>query len=645
MNTKILRNLLLGLIVASFIPLFTMCKEKTEPESTDSAVSGESTGVAGELMKRDEIEDKYKWNLKDLYENEDLWEQDYKWVESMLPKLKGFAGKLGMTANNLYEFLKLDEEIGVKFEHMRMYASLSKDLDLRDTKYQGLYGRIMNLATELSSAGSFVRPEILAIPESKLNGFLNSKEELKMYRHYFDDILRMKKHTLTKEQEELMSFAGPMGELPYTAFSLWSNADIQYPEIKDENGQLVRVSAGRYYSGLISQDREFRERTYRGFYKPFVEHKNMLGALFNGQIKSLIFNAKARKYNSTREAALDANNIPVAVYDNLVNTVNENLKSLHRWASIRKKVLKLNDFHSYDTYVSLFPGVEKKYTYDEAVDLCLKALKPLGEDYISKLDNAFKNRWVDVYETTGKRSGAYSTGAAKGVHPYVLMNWNFTLDEVFTLAHEMGHNMHSYYSSLEQPYPYADYPIFLAEVASTMNEALLLQYMIDNSKSKDEKLALIEHYLMSIQKTFFRQTRFGEFEMLVNDLAEKGEALTPDKLSELFGEMYKRYWGPEMVLDDEEALCWARIPHFYYNFYVYQYATSFAASEALAEKVSREGQPAIDLYLNFLKSGRSEYAIPTLKKAGVDMTSAEPIMAVIKKMNTLMDEMEKLMNE
>lgn len=600
---------------------------------------------SGGLLKRSEIDDKYKWNLNDIYQTEEAWENDFNWLNENVVNYKNFEGTLGNSAQDLLKALKFDEEIGIKFGRLHLYAFLSKDLDLADTKYQGIYDRTMGLASKLSAAGSFMRPEILAIPESKLWEFVANEPELKVYEQQFKEMLRRKAHTLSKNEEEILALSSQLQQVPYDIFSLFKNADIQFPKVKDEQGKEIQISDGRYYAALYSNDREYRERVYRGYYVPFMEYKNAIGAMFNGNLKSIQFNSKARKYNSTREAALDANNIPISVYDNLVNTCRENAQVLHRWAQLKQRVLKLNDFHAYDTYVTLFPSVQKEYSYDEGAALTIEALKPLGEDYINSLNKAFNNRWIDVYETKGKRSGAYSSGTTFGMHPYVLLNWNDQLNDVFTLAHEMGHNMHSYYTGLNQPYPYADYSIFVAEVASTMNEALLLDYLIENAETKEEKLALIEKNLNNITTTFFRQTRFAEFEHLVHEKTEKGEALTPDKLSEIYGELYQAYWGPSMTVDEEEKYTWARIPHFYYNFYVYQYATSFAASQALAEKIKTEGQPAIDKFLTFLKAGSSVSPIEVLKMAGVDMTSPEPILAVVKKMDQLLDQMEELLNE
>lgn len=600
---------------------------------------------AGELVKRENIDPKYTWNLTDIYETEDLWEADFKWLEENYKKYADFEGTLGNSADAFLKAIKFDEEIGIKIGRLHLYAFLAKDLDLADTKYQALYSRLMGLNTKISTQSSYMRPEILSVPEDKLFGFLKEKDELKEYDVWLKELLRSKEHTLSKDKEELMAMAGEMARVPSDIFSLFKNADIQFPKVKDTEGNEIQISDGRYYAALYSNDRAYRERVYRGYYEPFDTYKNTLSAMFNGNLKVAAFNANARNYESTRAAALDNNNIPLSVYDNLVKTCRENADPLHRWCELKKKVLGVDEMHAYDTYVTLFPSVTKDYTYDEGVELCLNALKPLGEDYIKSLETAFNNRWIDVYETKGKRSGAYSSGTTFGMHPYVLLNWNEQLNDVFTLAHEMGHNMHSYYTGQTQPVQYADYSIFVAEVASTMNEAFLLDYLIENAETKEEKLALIEKNLNNITTTFYRQTRFAEFEQLAHEKYAAGESLTPDKLSEYYGEMYQAYWGPSMVVDDEEKLTWARIPHFYYNFYVYQYATSFAASQALAAKVKEEGQPAIDRYLNFLKAGNSMSPIDVLKYAGVDMTSPEPIMAVVKKMHSLLDQMEALLAE
>lgn len=599
----------------------------------------------GKLPTRDQIDPKYTWNLKDIYATEDGWEKDFKWAEENMARYKNFVGKLGTSATELLNAIKFDDEMGIKLSRLFLYSSLAKDLDLTNSAARARYDRISTLATKIGAASSYIRPEIVAIPENKLNEFMQKEEGLRLYKQVFNNLMRTKEHTLSKEQEELLAMTGEIQSVPYSAFNVFSDAEMQFPTVKDPQGKDVEISHGRYSAALYSTDRDYRERVYRGFYKPFMEYKNTLATLFTGNIKNHVFNSRVRRYKTAREAALNVNNIPVSVYDNLIKTVNENLEPLHRWARLKKRVLGLKELHPFDAYVTLFPGVKKEYSYEEGKKIVLESLKPFGEDYLTSLNKAFNERWIDVYETKGKRSGAYSSGTTFGIHPYVLLNWNDQLNDVFTLTHEMGHNMHSYYTGLTQPYPYADYSIFVAEVASTANEALLLDYLIEHASSKEEKLALIEKYLTNITTTFYRQAGFAEFEQMVHDKVEKGEPLTPDVLTPMYRELTQRYWGPDMIIDEEEAYTWARIPHFYYNFYVYQYATGYAASQALVAGIKKEGKPAIERYLAFLKAGSSDYPINVLKTAGVDMNSPEPVLQTVRKMNELLDEMEKLLDE
>jgi oligoendopeptidase F len=424
---------------------------------------------------------------------------------------------------------------------------------------------------------------------------------------------------------------------------MFTNADLKFSTLSDEQGSNVEMSHARFYSAMYSKDRDYRERAFKSYLTPYKDYVNTFATLFNGNLKTNIFYAKARKYNSAREASLDKNNIPVQVYDNLVKEVNKNLSPLHRWAELKKNLLGLDNLKPYDVYATVFDKAnEKKYSYGEAKEIVLQSLKIMGEDYLSSLRLAFDNRWIDVYETKAKKSGAYSSGTTFGVHPYVLLNWTDLLNDVFTLTHEMGHNMHSYYTGKTQPYPYANYSIFLAEVASTFNESLLLDHLTEYAEDSNEKLYLLEKSLNNITSTFYRQVMFAEFEMMVYDKSEKGEALTWDILCKLYKDIYQKYWGTAMEIDVEEEFTWARIPHFYYNFYVFQYATGFAASSALAIKVKTEGTSAVAKYLSFLKAGSSDYPINILKDAGVDMSSSEPILTVSAKMDHLLTEMEKV---
>ena len=596
------------------------------------------------LPAREEIDEKYKWDLSDIYSTEDNWEKDFQWVEANLDNYKQFTGKLSDSSESLLACFKFDDEMGIKIEKLYLYAMLAKDSDLSVQKYQAMDERIKSLYTRVSAASSFLKPELLEIPDEKLLGMLNSNDELKIYEHSIKNLLRSKNHTLSKPEEEILALAGEIAQAPYNSYSMFTNADLKFPVVEDDNGNKVEMSHARFYAAMYSKSRDYRKAAFKAYLAPYKKYANTLTTLFNGNLKTNIFFAKARKYNSAREAALDKNNIPESVYDKLVEEVNNNLAPMHRWASLKKRLLCINELHPYDVYVTVFNSVkEKKYPYEEAKNIVLDALQLMGKDYLNSLRTAFENRWVDVYETRSKKSGAYSSGTTYGVHPYVLLNWTDLLNDVFTLAHEMGHNMHSYYTGKSQPFPYANYSIFVAEVASTFNESLLLDYLIANSENKDEKLYLVEKYLNNITSTVYRQVMFAEFENTVYSKTEKGEALTTDTLCELYRNVYRKYWGPEMVMDKEEEFTWARVPHFYYNFYVYQYATGFAASEVLAKKVKNEGAPAVNSYLNFLKAGSSDYPINILKNAGVDMNSSEPVVSVANKMNEILEEMENLL--
>jgi oligoendopeptidase F len=595
------------------------------------------------IPSRDEIEEKYKWDVSHIYKTDSEWENDFVWVENQIPGYAKFLGKLAKGADALLNCLKFNDEIGIKLDRLSLYAMLSKDSDMNSQNSQAMHDRIQSLYAKASSLSSFINPEILEIPEDKLKLMLSSKDELTVYIHYVDNLIRVKSFTLSKEEEKILALAEDITSTPYDAYSIFTNADIKFPIINDENGNEVEISHARFYSAIHSKDREYRQRAFMNYLRPYKHYINTFTVLFNGNLKTKIFNAKARGYKSAREASLSRNNIPLSVYDNLIENTNNNLLPLQRWAAIKKKKLGVTELHPYDLYVSLFTAdEEKKYSFDEAAQLVDSALQPLGENYLKVLNTAFNNRWIDVYETPAKRSGAYSSGTTFGVHPYVLLNWTNLLNDVFTLAHEMGHNMHSYFTGQGQPYPYANYSIFLAEVASTFNESLLLIYLIQKSDSDDEKLYLIEIYLNNITSTFYRQVMFAEFEKIVYEKLENGNALTPDGLRELYKNIYQKYWGTEMVIDAEEEYTWARIPHFYYNFYVFQYATGFSASEILSQKILEDGKEAVDKYSNFLKSGSSDYPIDILKQAGVDMNSQDPILAVTRKMDTLLDEMESL---
>ncbi len=595
------------------------------------------------FANRAKIAEEYKWNLTDIYKSDNDWEKDFKWIENQLPGYRKFIGKLSNSAENLLTCFKFDDEIGIKLERLYLYAMLSKDSDMSIPKYQAMEERIKSLHSKTSAESSFIKPELLEIPDEKLLAMVNSDKELNVYKHIIDDLLRTKTHSLSKPEEQLLALAGEISQNAYNSYSMFTNADLKFGKVKDDSENEIEITHARFYAAMYSKDRSFREKAFKSYLLPYKEYMNTFTTMFNGNLKTNIFFARARKYNSVREAALDRNNIPPSVYDNLIDGVNKNLASLHRWADLKKKLLGIEKLKPYDVYVSVFQNKnEKSYPYPEAKEIVHGALKDLGDDYLSSLTQAFENRWIDVYESKAKKSGAYSSGTTYGVHPYVLLNWTDLLNDVFTLAHEMGHNMHSYYTGKTQPFPYANYSIFVAEVASTFNEALLLDFLIKNADEKDQKLFLLEKYLNNITATFYRQVMFAEFEMIVYDKTENGEALTGDTLSKLYKNIYQKYWGEAMHIEEEEKYTWARIPHFYYNFYVYQYATGFAASEILANKVKTEGEAAVKKYLNFLKSGSSDYPINILKNAGVDMNSTEPVLAVSARMDEILSEIENL---
>jgi oligoendopeptidase F len=602
-----------------------------------------SKGTAS-ISTREEINEKYKWNLTDIYESDEDWENDFTGVEKQIEGYKNFEGKLHESADILEKCFSYNDALGIKIERLYLYTMLAKDSDMRINNYQAMDDRIKALYSKVHAASSFINPELLNIPDEKLLEMINSKKELQVYEHAIKDLLRTKEHTLSKSEEQILALSGEISQTPYNAYSMFTNADLKLPEVIDNEGNKTVISHAKFYSAIYSKDRSYRERAFKAYLAAYIDYVNTFTTLFNGNLKTNIFYAKSRKYDSARAAALDKNNIPLTVYDKLIQSVNNNFAPLHRWTSLKKKLLGIDELYPYDVYVTVFNNVkDNRYPYDNSIKIVLDSLQIMGDEYLSSLKTAFENRWIDVYETQAKKSGAYSSGTTYGVHPYVLLNWTDLLNDLFTLTHEMGHNMHSYYTGNTQPFPYANYSIFLAEVASTFNESLLLDYLIEKAQTKEEKLFLLEKYLNNITATFYRQVMFAEFEKIVYEKTEIGEALTSDSLCKLYKDVYQKYWGPEMIVLKEEEFTWARIPHFYYNFYVYQYATGFAASEVLAKKVKTEGSEAVNKYINFLKAGSSDYPINILNAAGVDMNSSEPVIAVTEKMNKILDEMEELL--
>lgn len=594
------------------------------------------------LPKRSEIPVERTWRLEDIYENDDLWNAEYEKLKEEIPKLANYRGRLGESADVLYEFFQLEDDIFLRIGKLHTYAHMRYDQDTTNSFYQALNAQVMNIITLASSVTSFVIPEILSIEEEKLNSFLNEKKELHVYRKALDDITRKRPHVLSEKEETILAEANDALSTGANTFSMLNNADLRFPSIKDENGEEVDVTHGRYIRFMESSDRRVRRDAFKAVYSTYDKYKNTFASTLSGEIKTHNFKAKVRNYKSAREAALNRNNIPESVYDNLVEAVNDKLPLLHRYTELRKKVLNLDEVHMYDLYTPLVKDVEMKIPFDEAKEIVLEGLKPLGEEYNKILHEAFNNRWIDVDENLGKRSGAYSSGSY-ATNPYILLNWNDSIDNTFTLAHELGHSVHSYYTRKNQPFVYGNYSIFVAEVASTCNEAILNDYLLKTIKDEKEKLYILNNFLEGFRGTVFRQTMFAEFEHEIHKLAQDGVALTAEKLCDIYYNLNKKYFGKLVISDKEIALEWARIPHFYYNYYVYQYSTGYSAATFLANSILTEGKPAVSRYLDFLKAGSSDYPIEVLKKAGVDMTTKKPILDALDVFETKLTELEKLL--
>ena len=598
--------------------------------------------MAKELLKRSQVKVEDTWKVEDMYATVEDWKADLETVKKLADELAAFQGRMGDSAENLYQAMHLDDEIGRIGGMAYSYASRCSDVDTTNTENQALVMQVRTLFVSLGEKTAFMTPEILAIPEEKLEQFYQDKPELEVFRNTFNNILRRKAHMLSAEMEQLLASAGDISGTSDNVFSMFNNADLVFPEITDENGEKVRLTHGRYVPFLESSDRRVREEAFKAMYSTYKSYRNTLAATYAGKLKAHWFYAKARKYNSCLEAAVDGTNVPANVYTNLIEAIHQNLDKMHRYVSIRKKLLGVDELHMYDLYTPLVKEADVKIPFEQAKQTVYEALAPLGEEYRAVIKEGFENRWIDVYENEGKRSGAYSAGVY-GVHPYVLLNHNDTLDNMFTLAHEMGHAMHSYLSNKTQPHVDSDYVIFVAEVASTCNEVLLMEHLLKNTDDKVQRAYLINHFLESFRGTVYRQTMFAEFELLTHQMCERGESLTPDALSSVYYDLNKKYFGDDMVVDEDIAMEWARIPHFYYNFYVYQYATGFSAAVALANRILKEGQPAVEDYLKFLSGGCSKSPIDLLKIAGVDMTTPAPVNSGLEMFGRLLDEMEELM--
>ncbi|SET15676.1 oligopeptidase F. Metallo peptidase. MEROPS family M03B [Oceanobacillus limi] len=595
-----------------------------------------------ELPKRSEVPVEKTWRLEDIFETDEAWEKELQSLKNDIPKVSQFQGKLAESADTLYEMLKLQDEISERLGKLYTYSRMRYDQDTTNSFYQALNSKAENVLTLASSSMSFLVPEILAIDEGKLKRFLDEKEELKLYEHTLNEITRQRDHVLSEREEELLAEASEPMSTASKTFSMLNNADLTFPSVKNEDGEEVDLTHGRYIGFLESKDRSVREEAFKAMYSKYGEFKNTFASTLSGVVKTHNFNAKVRNYDSARQSALDNNNIPEQVYDNLVEAVNEKLPLLHRYAKLRKKVLGVDELHMYDMYTPLVQDVDMKIPYEKAQEYTLEALKPLGDEYVNIVKEGFENRWIDVEENKGKRSGAYSSGAY-GTNPYILMNWQDNVNNLFTLVHELGHSVHSYHTRKNQPHRYGNYSIFVAEVASTSNEAILNDYLLKNIDDEKKKLYILNHFLEGFRGTVFRQTMFAEFEHEIHKRAQDGEALTADTLTEIYYNLNKKYFGDDVVSDEEIGLEWARIPHFYMNYYVYQYATGYSAATALASKILDGEEGAVDRYLEFLKAGSSDYPIEVLKKAGVDMTSKQPILDALAVFEEKLEEMEKLL--
>lgn len=593
------------------------------------------------IPERSEISEKDKWAIHDIYATDEAWEEDLKKARGLLPRIASFAGRLGESAGVLLDFMKLQEEIELLADSLGNYAQRRSDEDARVSKYQAMVGNMMSAYVELNAAASFATPELMAIPDETMEQFYADCPDLERYRRYLDDIRRRRAHVLTPAEEKLLASAGEMASAPDTIYGMFNDADVTFPDAIDSEGNRHPLSQGTYISYMESPDRALRKSAFENLYHTYGSYKNTISAVLAAQVKQLQFFAQARKYGSSLEASLDETDVPVSVYMNLIEAVHQNMDKMHRYVKLRKKLLGVDELHMYDLYTSLVDGVDNKVSIDEAKQNVYEALAPLGEDYRRILKEGFDSRWIDVYENAGKRSGAYSAGAK--VHPFVLLNFTGTLDSQFTLAHEMGHALHSYLSNKTQAPLDAEYVIFVAEVASTCNEALFMEHQLAKTKDKKERAYLINYFMEQFRTTLYRQTMFAEFEMNIGKMAQEGTALTPDVLNAEYRRLNQLYYGEDIVVDDEIDMEWMRIPHFYYNYYVFQYATGYAAAIALSRRILREGESAVKDYLGFLSGGCSKSPIDLLKGAGVDMSTTKPVEEALALFGELIDEMDSLM--
>jgi oligoendopeptidase F len=595
---------------------------------------------------RSQVPDQFKWNLAEIYPSDAAWRAAKDKVAAEIPQLKQFQGKLGTGAASLADALDRAYAINKELSRTYVYASMLADQDTRDAAHQGMQQEMVQLYSSFGAAAAFMEPEILKFEKGTVTRFLANEPRLKPYAFYLADIERRSAHTLSEKEEALLAMSGPVGAVPSNVYGILSNADFPYPSVTLSDGKTITVNQANFTAYRGVPNRKDREAVMAAFFTALGKFSRTFGTTIDGEVQKVAFYAKARKYPSAVEFALDGPNLPTSVYTRLVDGVNQNLATFHRYLNLRKKMMGLSELHYYDLYAPLVGSVNLTYTPEQAQQNVLAAVAPLGAEYQTTLRRAFTERWIDLFPTPGKRSGAYSNGGAYDVHPYMLINYNGKYEDMTTLAHELGHTMQSYFSNKTQPYPMADYPTFVAEVASTFNESLLNDYMLKSITDPDTRLALLGSYLENAKGTVFRQVQFAEFELRMHQMAAKGEPITGDAMAKLYLDITRKYYGHDQkicIVDDYIAHEWSYIPHFYRDFYVFQYATSFTASEALAQKVKSGDPQAVKKYLTFLSSGGSKYAIDLLKDAGVDMTTDEPLQLTLKQMNSVMDQMEAIL--
>lgn len=634
-----LKTRLIPMLLASCILITAVPGSGPAAMASDSTKPNQRRIPMSTLPKRSEVKTENTWKLEDIFPDQQAWDKSFGELKELKSKVSEYEGKLD-SPENVKSIFELEDEISQKLEQLYVYAHLNHDQDTTNPTYQALTQKAKKLNVEIGEALSFITPEILSLPETELDALIDNPS-LADYKFTLQEIKREKAHVLSKTEEALLAQVGNLSQAPQHIFGMINNADLKFPKIEDENGKEVELTHGSYIQFLESPNRDVRRRAFKAVYETYGKQKNTIAATLSANVNKNMFYSKVRKYPSVLEMSLYGDNIPKEVYTNLIDTVHESLPLLHRYMKLRKKLLGVDELHMYDLFAPLVEEYKWDITYDEAKKMVEDGLKPLGENYLNVLREGFNNRWIDVYENEGKRTGAYSWGAY-GTHPYVLLNHKDNLNSMFTLAHEMGHALHSYFSDEALKYRDAQYTIFLAEVASTTNEALLMDYLLKHSTDPKQKMYLLTYYADQFRTTLFRQTMFAEFEKIIHERAESGESLTPQELSSIYYDLNVKYHGKEMKVDQDIEMEWARIPHFYTSFYVYKYATGFSAATSFSKQILEEGQPAVDRYLGFLRSGGSDYSINILSKAGVDMSTPQPIREAMSVFENIIEQMENL---